>query len=1134
MAEIELRSGNRDKALATLHEGLEATKHHLQIVWHLANLYMDGRKLTEAQALIQELHAGKFSPVFLSYLDGRMEFCQGHWLTAKNALEKIRPALSDFPAQQKMADFCIGVCYGKMENYDQQLLAFRRAVAIDPNFVPAHAGIAEVLLAAGQTSGAIEEYWQVVKSDRASAESWTNLASMLVLKNSHMDPADRDWDEVESALDTAVKLQPNLAQVAILRAEVMIAKNHPDVAERLLEDLRDKNPDRPEFWTVLVSLAERRTEWDKAERLLNDADKKFGDNVALRLARAQYLVRRYGNDAAQRLRALAEKTDKFSKTDVIQLNRGLVIPSLQANDDAQARRLCEIVSKAEPDDVHNHFLRFELALRAQDSTNLEAILNDIEKNTGRNYMWSYGQAVRLSLEAKGHDEKSMKALAEAQKYLAQARETRPTWSRLPLLAAGIYDQQGKFDQALENYQQAIKWGERNPEAVRRAVQLLYMRGKFTEAQRMLRQLDERHMPLTQELQQMDIEVALRQEDYAHAKELALKSTVIDPKNWQQQLWLGQVLGILGRRAKAENRAAEAKTTLADAEKAFRRAIELKPDIPETWISLVQFLVGIDEADKAKAVVAQAGEKLPAKAAPAALAQCYEALRDIEHAQEKYQQALAGDPSDPEILRRVADFYLRTSRLLAAEPLLQKLVDGKDKYPIDHVVWARRQLALSVAARGGYQNLQAARKLIEANLALGDPSVQDLRARATFQAVDADPAQRRDAIHTMEYLISLEEMTSPEDRYTLAKLYLNQGEWPKARTILRSLAARGADPRHTATYIGALLQHNELSEAEAWLGGLEKMMPDQFVSVNFRADIAVRRGQPDEALDVMQKFAEKPGAPPAEHLERLRLAGGGLEQLAAHLGDTRQKATSVRFLQKAEMAYRNYAEQGAAQQMFLAGFLARHGKTQEALAIVSDRWADSNPAAIAQALSVIGSGKSSPSQIQQAEGIFKDALKKFDRATPLLLGIAVLCANSDRDDEAEIYYREVIAKDPNNAEALNNLAGLLSHQPNRLEEAMQLVNRAIDVAGPMSAILDTRAVIFLVGKKPDRAMPDITTALADNLTPIHLFHQAWAYYQLGRRGEATDILAQAEKAGLTASSLDSHERPIYSAMRDDLR
>jgi len=78
-------------------------------------------------------------------------------------------------------------------------------------------------------------------------------------------------------------------------------------------------------------------------------------------------------------------------------------------------------------------------------------------------------------------------------------------------------------------------------------------------------------------------------------------------------------------------------------------------------------------------------------------------------------------------------------LLAAEPLLQKLVDGKDKYPIDHVVWARRQLALSVAARGGYQNLQAARKLIEANLALGDPSVQDLRARATFQAVDADPA-----------------------------------------------------------------------------------------------------------------------------------------------------------------------------------------------------------------------------------------------------------------------------------------------------------------------------------------------------------------------------------------------------------
>jgi len=171
---------------------------------------------------------------------------------------------------------------------------------------------------------------------------------------------------------------------------------------------------------------------------------------------------------------------------------------------------------------------------------------------------------------------------------------------------------------------------------------------------------------------------------------------------------------------------------------------------------------------------------------------------------------------------------------------------------------------------------------------------------------------------------------------------------------------------------------------------------------------------------MQKFVEKPGASPAEQQERLRLAGGGLEQLAAHLGDTRQKATAVRFLQKAEMVYRNYAEQGAAQQMFLASFLARHGKAQEALAIVSDGWADSNPAAIAQALYVIDTGKSTPAQLQQAENL-QGCLEEIRPSRALAVGHRCPLHHIRSRRRGEIYYREVIAKDPNNAEALNNLA-----------------------------------------------------------------------------------------------------------------
>ena len=128
-----------------------------------------------------------------------LKICEGHWLAAREAFEKLRPDLTELlllPAWQTQhlqkwqvqqmqiqADW-IGLCYGLSGNADRQLEAFRRAVAIDPLFTPAHAGIAEILLANGQINNAIDEYRQVVKSEGAGAKEWIQLARMLIYKPS--------------------------------------------------------------------------------------------------------------------------------------------------------------------------------------------------------------------------------------------------------------------------------------------------------------------------------------------------------------------------------------------------------------------------------------------------------------------------------------------------------------------------------------------------------------------------------------------------------------------------------------------------------------------------------------------------------------------------------------------------------------------------------------------------------------------------------------------------------------------------------------------------------------------------------------------------------------------------------------
>ena len=128
--------------------------------------------------------------------------------------------------------------------------------------------------------------------------------------------------------------------------------------------------------------------------------------------------------------------------------------------------------------------------------------------------------------------------------------------------------------------------------------------------------------------------------------------------------------------------------------------------------------------------------------------------------------------------------MRSRQLNLAEPLLRELVAGKGNPPPDDVVWARRQLAMTLASYGGYANLQRALKMIDENLAASEPNPQDLRLKASFLAVDPNPTRRMQAIDVMETLLQREELTSPDDRFELAKLYLALGNMAKFREHMR--------------------------------------------------------------------------------------------------------------------------------------------------------------------------------------------------------------------------------------------------------------------------------------------------------------------------------------------------------------
>jgi tetratricopeptide (TPR) repeat protein len=1150
LAQTKARMGRQDEALAALERGLGktvGTPGYTDLLWWVANLHLDGGKPLEAQKLLAQLKELTQNAAAVRCLEARVEMALGHWTVALAAFEAIRPELADAhppqPELLKRVDLWIGQCYAQTGNLEQQLAAYRRAVAIDPTFFPARDGIAELCINAGRFSDAVDEYRQAIRAGAPSEQVMLALARTMVLRNLRMPTAERDWEVVDIALREAAKIAPGSPQIPLLRAEVLMDQGRLREAEQLLRDLRKAAPDRAEFWIALAVLDERQEKWEMAREHLDEVRKKLGDSVQWRIARAHYLLRRAGAEAARDIRLLAEDNlEKFDNDDRLRLWNNLIAYSIQANDFSTAKRLCQRVAEKEPNNVRIRYLLFELILRSREYSQLETmladvdrVLNEMEKSGGRGPLWLYGRAVRLTMEAKGKDSP---LLPQALKYIAQARETRPSWPPLPLLAARVYELQANEDQMLESYKEALRLGEGDQAIIRKTVQLLRQKQRYAEAAGLLHDLQQRQTAFGSDLVKMNVEIETWGGDTLdQAVHDAERSVNIDSQDFRDHLWHGQILGVLAERAKTEHRPEKAGELQDNAEKALRRALALEGRSGEAWVALVHLLASTGQKEKALAAIAEAQQKIPPERAAGALAYMYESVGNSDEATRRYEEALATKPKDPGFLREVAAYYLRSGKSEAAETLLKRLLaSANESTAADAVVWARRMYAMLLMQRGGFPNLSQALRLIDQNVASPSGSVDDRRVKAQLLLEDPRRTRLAEAIQTLEELIASSGRGTSRDRFVLAQLYLRQGDWRNYVSQMREVfGARNPDPAFVLAHIRALLQHGELAGADDNLKSLEKTAPNEFSTVSLRAELLVDSKKYSAAHDLLAAYLERPDARPATRTERQLLVARAAEQFARKLADSRQQEAAKPFLKQAEDLLRSYVQLQPDQESLLAGFLARQGRTREALDLVAQTWKTGNLEGLATvAVAVIHSGSASDAELARLDQILQAALAQFNRPLLLLAALADSSLRQQRYPAAEAVYREILKRDPQNVTALNNLGVMLAFEGKRLKEAMQLISRAVDIAGPVPDVLDSRATVYIAMERPDLALDDLNAAIADEATALRLFRQARAYLLAGRKTEAAGALQAAEQKNLKRSLLDPPERPFYDKLRADLQ
>ena len=370
---------------------------------------------------------------------------------------------------------------------------------------------------------------------------------------------------------------------------------------------------------------------------------------------------------------------------------------------------------------------------------------------------------------------------------------------------------------------------------------------------------------------------------------------------------------------------------------------------------------------------------------------------------------------------------------------------------------------------------------------------------------------------MEEMLKNQSAT-PEDRFALAQMYLAAGDWIKASAEFRSLVTTSEkEPdRYLIAYITALLQHGETSSAENYLDRLEKLVPKQFLIVSLRADLLLAKKEPQKALALLNEFIDRTDVQPEDRGDRSRLVAEKLFQLVpeAHREGAETAGRRVRPPGGNALPGIHQAEPRA--RTALGGrSLGRWAKSTRPWICSNRSWSRATPKTSPAPAPLIwqGGSKFSAEQVRapgrhRAEGLRRNSTgpsrccwcwPNSAAARPAMPTPRPSTARSSRRSSGD-------------AVAMNNLAVLLALQGIKLDEALRLMNQAVEIAGRVAAMLDSRASVYMALNDPDNALNDIRAALADGETPVRLFHLAQVYQLSGQEKEARETMDKALQEG----------------------
>ena len=414
-------------------------------------------------------------------------------------------------------------------------------------------------------------------------------------------------------------------------------------------------------------------------------------------------------------------------------------------------------------------------------------------------------------------------------------------------------------------------------------------------------------------------------------------------------------------------------------------------------------------------------------------------------------------SDPRLLPTLGDFYERERRWKEAADTYGRAVQ---RAPRNTELRARYASALVNA--GGRENLGKARDLLT-EVAASRPT--DARVLYLLSQTQRRLGDSKGAEATARKVIA-QNPKSPWGFYALAEALETRQEYQRIIEELGPVAAEFKGKTDPSFDVGLLLPH--LGFAYQQLGQHEKAIA---------------------TFEEARRLAPKDAA------------------VAAYLADANLNAK--KYAAVVEVARAGLVDNpGDARLIRLQAQGLRHtGKTEQGVALLEDslRKNAEDPAAYIALAQFYAEVERGP----QAVRVLQDAQKKFPADTSIAFELGATFDKQKRFADAEAAFKDLIARDPHNAAALNYLGYMLAERGERLDESVSYVSKALELEPDNGSYLDSLGWAYYKADKLDLAEGSLKRA-AEQLKTNSVIqdHYGDVLLKLGRYDEAIAAFSRA--------------------------